>query len=287
MVRRSGRLTVREARVRRRAMVLSSEAYREWWAVRQDTNPRPTDPYRAFMIDGSLRARQASKDKWGMLPNRLDHGFIDSHGSEEFPIFAPAPKTREVQGRKHPEIKRDVRKPSPIQKEVLQMYGQASQNYGIDMPDVNFNRHEVDSPLANAGMSPAWDPTRKRIKHARIELPTKGSRGAVVAIAAHELGHYIHGGANPEVLAKQGVTHVYRPKSERMGGAEETFKVEQAATKIGKSLPVFRRMPKLEQARGAWQLRYALETYRKTASARSDPNDPLGTLHIQFGSKRF
>jgi len=56
----------------RRVAILQSDNFLKWWQYRRLEDPLPNDPYRAYMIDLSLRARREGVSPWRDQPNRFD-----------------------------------------------------------------------------------------------------------------------------------------------------------------------------------------------------------------------
>lgn len=290
------KVTVRQAEVIKRNLILNSAAFKSWKENRQAQGNPPADYYRAYMIDSGLRAQKAKHlGEWKHKVNRLDMGQIDSPrlGYAEYPVFAPAPKTREAT--KRSQIRRQIKsegpKPSATQLKIHRLIESSAASYGLPAPDIHVVPR-ASTANESSSMEPFWNPINKRITGGRITIFAGKSEGNTIATTAHEVGHYIHGAADPASLKeKHGINVVYRPKSQRGGnlgptsiaGRAETFRTEKAATKIGKSLAGFKALPKIEQARGSWRLRYALETYAREAHAEGTQSN----YKVVFGKPKF
>lgn len=77
------KLSQREKDRRRKVRILKSKRFKEWWRARRTQSPAPRDPYRAFMIDLSLRASLQRKEVWKHRTNWSDHARVD------FPLKLP------------------------------------------------------------------------------------------------------------------------------------------------------------------------------------------------------
>ena len=70
----------------RRAAIMSTVEFQEWWRARIHLHPIPSDPFRAFMIDRGLMARHLDKETWKPRTNRSDLVPVDNyHGARKQP----------------------------------------------------------------------------------------------------------------------------------------------------------------------------------------------------------
>jgi len=174
----------------KRAAVLRSKAFQEWWSARQNIRPIPADPYRAFMIDLSLFARVHRKPIWRMRTNRMDYPPID------LPRGVPSEKRR-LPSRK--EMRRFKKVPKPArprvvtaqQKKLLKVKERFLRK--LHLPEVEV----VFEPELGQLTSAYWRGLPS-VSKPRIKLGARGlKRGAlgeaqVEATMLHELGHHAH-----------------------------------------------------------------------------------------------
>lgn len=270
---------------------MASPAFNHWLSHRIKQSPRPSDPYRAYMIDLSLHAGKPKKvEQWQKEPNRLDISGIDTPmfaTGNEFPIFSPAPKPKgRREGRKPQKKGVTYAIPTPKathEREIVQLIQGAAMKYNTAPPQIEVGTAKADSPRAQNFFAPAINPFTGRINGGLINVQGGGSRASAIAVAAHETGHYVHANASPEDLRKQGHNVRYRVKADRRGGSAETFAIEATASRIGKSLPAFKRLPVQDQIKGKWAMRTWLETYRRDAYYERDPANPAIT-HLKFSA---
>jgi len=81
---------------KKRRAVMESEQFQTWIQERRNTHPFPADPYRAFMIDKSLKADLRTKPGWAPETNRSDFKPVDYPPITKEPapdIEEPSPKT--------------------------------------------------------------------------------------------------------------------------------------------------------------------------------------------------
>lgn len=84
----------------KRRAVMESEEFQTWLAERWHTDPMPKDPYQAYMIDKSLKAKLKHKEEWAQRVNVADYHPIDYPPITKEPppdIAVPPPKTREAE----------------------------------------------------------------------------------------------------------------------------------------------------------------------------------------------
>ena len=48
----------------RRHQILESQQFHQWWENRRTMQPTPSNPYQAFMIDRSLKAKNYDEKSW-------------------------------------------------------------------------------------------------------------------------------------------------------------------------------------------------------------------------------
>lgn len=71
-----------EKDAKRRSQILASDDFDKWYEARKEIQPFPSDPYRAFMIDRSLKAKSYDEDSWKDYVNRSDLHPVDSYRPE-------------------------------------------------------------------------------------------------------------------------------------------------------------------------------------------------------------
>jgi len=84
----------------KRRAVMESQQFQTWMAERWHTHPIPRDPYVAFMIDKSLKAKLKERPEWAQTVNRADWEPVDYPPiTKEAPpdIAVPSPKTVEAE----------------------------------------------------------------------------------------------------------------------------------------------------------------------------------------------
>ena len=91
----------------KRRAIMESEAFQIWLSERWNIPPMPKDPYQAYMIDKSLKAKLKTRPEWAQRTNRADFQPIDFPPITKEPppdITEPAPRT--VQAEKSKELLR-------------------------------------------------------------------------------------------------------------------------------------------------------------------------------------
>lgn len=150
--------------IAKRKAVMSSEAFRIWWAARQDESPRPADPYRAYMIDRGLHARHAPKESWENVPNRRDLAGVDNlhafAGGFEKPTRRPPrgnrginrPARRKARGTSIPERPNftghmvGAKQTAPIAQRVDYHVAAMSEHFHVPAPNVVKHRGTHATP---------------------------------------------------------------------------------------------------------------------------------------------
>ncbi len=171
---------------------MSSPAFLEWYAARKELHPVPADPYRAYMIDLSLRARVAPREVWSKATMWTDVPWID------FPRGMPAPKPRRGRPSLKPykqlltsarlfEEKPLTPAQQKLKKEILSMKERFLAKYHLPDVDVEFE------PKAPSEIGAYW---RGEIGISKpvVRLGLMGGlrhRPEILATAGHELGHHV------------------------------------------------------------------------------------------------
>lgn len=84
----------------KRREIMESEAFQIWLNERYNTQPMPSNPYQAYMIDKSLKAKLKDKPEWAARTNVADWHPVDYPPVTKKPapdITQPAPKTLRAQ----------------------------------------------------------------------------------------------------------------------------------------------------------------------------------------------
>jgi len=264
----------------KRELIMSSKAYKDWWAARRRMGSVPLDPYRAFMIDLSLRARRERKADWKKQPNRMDYQTIDypvPHGGRPtVPSRTPRKskgkkgKTRRRTRRRKPEFIPKKPKQSPIQREFTKIAERFSKKYNVPVPRVFVGDvpHSKSYYKTGVGFYSAGIGKRQAFRSSEpmVFVGYKGKKSKVESEAAllHELGHHVDlwqkmeqtGSLSREVVGSQ-------------------LEKEIRATRLAK--PLFTK-PKKQ----AWLLRHYLSTYMHRTRTELTPTGK--TIH--FGERR-
>ena len=259
----------------RKKKVLRSKAFNDWWEVRQEVDPVPSDPYRAFMIDRSLHARVDNPKIWEKYPNRRDEPDVDLPFSGA-PTYAPSrkPRRRTPRKEKSPAIPK-----KGLGKEAFDLTAAMAKEHGLPAPAIR--EHKRSGPLigaAKVGVARLEGPRDKKtgkrtsviydIGHSgELRLGTKGSRATVLATAAHEEGHVIH--ARKTLVQKKKIKGIPTYSAQN----PTPFADELAATTIARRhLKKSKALNKKgEMATANWFLKGALHSYRQGWKRRGKP----------------
>lgn len=272
--------------------ILKSKAFQDWWEVRQETRPIPSNPYRAFMIDRSLNAIIDRPEDWRKEPNRRDMPEVDT-ARKGVPTYAPSykPRRRTSNKYKSPSIPK-----SKTGREVHALASDMATSFGLPAPEVNTTNRE--GPLggyARVGLGRSRDDGKLYKMHGgKIHIGTKGSRVQALATTAHEVGHVVH--------AQHSVTKKLPKGIDPYVGTVSSMSDELMATKLArkhlKGSKALKKKGELPTAN--WYLHYALNTYRKGWKGRKRPAKinkqgnlvggaefpALKTLKKKFGGKK-
>lgn len=234
------KLTTRQQKAMdKRAKILSSVAFREWWAARSDISPIPSDPYRAFMIDLGLKAKVLPKPWWMFRTNRSDYPPYD------YPRGIPLDKRRTPSKK---QLKRWKKMPKPAQplvrtpyeKELVKMLRVAEEKYHLPKARIRIE------PRARASYIPSVFGDRPPQILLPRELVKTGEMGKlpriqVEAIAGHEFGHHAHaayggiGKLGKEMTGALSPVIAGRPYVLGRGKRAETLAKERVAWEIAKA----------------------------------------------------
>jgi hypothetical protein len=255
-------LGYREKERLKRERILNSQAFKTWWEARQEVDPTPADPYRAYMIDKSLNA-VIEPIVWDRQPNRRDRSGVDSP-REGIPTYAPAkkPPKRIEPPYKSPELPRD-----PSAASIHKFSGDMAANFGMVAPAVK--THREIGPLgsfARTGLGRYGGPKGEIARYSRGEIHI-GVKGKLtpqkIATTAHETGHVIHA---QNLFERKPALSGLIPYSAR----PKVYSDEHEATKLAKQFLKKTQKPEHYKEQ-AWFLRYAIGTYSKSWKLRGDP----------------
>lgn len=202
---------------------MSSPQFAEWWAARRHIHPIPSDPYRAFMIDKSLKAKPLPKEMWVPRTNRSD---ILADFPSGLPAFKVRPMSRKQMARWHYVPKAARREPSHPFVQVLHRHKEvflekyhlpdvlvkAEQGMGsVGAGHYQGSAYFLGTPYVTVGI--------RNIKRKKPEEYGKGGawdplEAQALASFTHELGHHAesHGRLGvaetyfEELLQKQGTS---------------------------------------------------------------------------------
>lgn len=240
-----------EARKKKEA-VLSSKQFQDWWQERRSTQPLPTDPYRAFMIDLSLTAKIENRPEWEKQPNRSDVLDVDYPAGRSGPRGKRWSQNEPVVAGKQP-------KESQIERLAVQQI-ETSRGLKKKTQFVPLKAGPLRSAaLVGAGLDfSTMTPVLRGTPHAFIGVKGK-SKGQRRAATAHEMGHITH--AQLSFGSKED-----KAKLAAMGidpyGSQGKYYDEQTAWKLGKKS--MQALPKGERSVAFWTQAYALKTYRSS-----------------------
>lgn len=247
----------------RKARIMSSREFQEWWQHRQSFAPTPSDPYRAYMIDLGLYARLHRKEVWKHRTNRFDRPTIDF------------PSGRMPRGRKRPkmpsrkEARRFKRVPkaaervklTPFEKRLVGEVEAFTEKYHLPRVKVEFEvgreglRGTAYRPSWGGLIEPAVLIPRGFVASAAKAKTRKGIYAQVHGGLLHELGHHAHEAygfrIHPSLAA---AITVPSPRASRIEGEKIAWRV---AFKHKKPTPV-----------SGWLKKWALGTYLGTSRKR-------------------
>lgn len=220
--------------------VMSSFSFKKWWSRRRLEDPVPANPYRAFMIDKSLRAR-ANENKWKSQPNRFDI-YVDR------PTVFKQTKRKAVGARKRVSKAPKAPKGSITRKEIVEMTREYTRKHHLPMPKITVKASRGRSRHTSF-MRVHWRriDTGEAIPH-KAEMTIvkgKGSKAALKGVIYHELGHM-----RDAYKGKTYHTFVSKPRLQRERQATKYARQEMKETKMK------------GRAVASWRLRYAFGTYQ-------------------------
>lgn len=264
-------LTKKEQSRQKKQEVLNSVSYQEWLKYRKNIHPFPANPYRAYMIDTSLRAEISRTEDWRGEVNRRDtrHDYPNSarwrtpqptrRKTTRQPEKPPPKKRRTSIPAKpifkpHPKSPRTFDEPKKregelTRKEALQITREFTKKHGIPMPKriiVSRSRGHLIGQMRTAYARRYGQSQSEGIPHpesSTLRIGVKGTSKAVaIATLLHELGHWKHA---HETKTRGGFSRYSRMEK------------EQRATQIARG----EIKDKTKKPVMSWSLRYGLETY--------------------------
>jgi len=170
----------------KRAAIIGSPQFQEWWRWRKTFSPVPSEPYRAFMIDLGLYARVHHKEVWKFRTNRMDYPPID------LPKGVPSPKRR-LPPRKQIKRFKPVPKAAqpvtlvPFEKELIGEVEKFREKFHLPEVEVRFE------PRARAKHIPSLFGTPMIVMPKLKKEPKHiGRKQKFTAVIFHEAGHFAH-----------------------------------------------------------------------------------------------
>lgn len=240
----------------RKAQILRSHAFATWWEAREHEKPLPTNPYQAYKIDLSLKAKVEDRAHWEVVPNRRDLILIDYPPYHTAPEYAPAkkPRTRNEPPYKSPELPKsgEARELTLASETMARRHGQPAPRVVLNPnmgplsshAQTGVGRYRYTGEVARAGGG-------------TITIGTRGpNKIQKMATTAHETGHVIH------AQNLFGIGHKLEG-ARPFVASDSSYSNEHEATKLAKAELKKTLKPKGEYPKAAWYLRYALSTYSK------------------------
>jgi hypothetical protein len=234
-----------------RKEVMESEEFRTWWNNRKKTQPVPSDPYRAFMIDRSLEAKLTSQGTWSKEPNRMDFEPID---------FPPIVKGRRLR-RPEPEPKGPY--VEETKKKLKAQELEMAKGMNVSPPELRFTQGSGRSFYASG-----YGKNKQTGEIVKIQEPyimiglRKDGKMAFTdeGTLAHELGHHKK---VVELEREGGKEAVYRFYYNLQNSRERLNEAEREAWKNADPYMTNKR------AVQKWHKKYALGTYLGTTPPRT------------------
>lgn len=238
----------------KRAAIMGTREFQEWWRARCRIHPIPSDPFRAFMIDRGIPAPITTKEDWKPRTNWVDTVPIDNfHGGKGRRRSRRTPR-KPPQFRKGyvPKAARPIGKLTPLEEQLKAHVRKMAEHYHVPEPEIFFERGE--GQLASAaylggafGVKPFLKIGVKGLKEKSLPLHL-GTTG-------HEMGHQVHRRGQVGLL-----------KALSIKGFYESGKIEQEriAWKIADPFMTMKRPAQ------KWLKKFALGSYLGTSSRRSE-----------------
>ncbi len=172
----------------KRAAVMSSAAFQDWWASRRHIHPVPSDPYRAFMIDRGIPAQIVEHEIWEPRTNRTDVIPVDIVKGQ-----------RHNRPREHhhyrldylPYAARPIGKHTPEEQELEAHVTKMAEKYHVPVPQIIFERGEGEMSSAYFQVSDYRNFSKPFIKIGVRGL-NKKTLPKHKAVIGHEMGHHVH-----------------------------------------------------------------------------------------------
>ena len=167
----------------KRKAIIQSEEFKIWFHERLKTKPMPSDPYRAFMIDRSLKAELRDRDSWAHRTNVADWEPVDYppviRGQKT--VMIPPPKSKEAAA-----TKAAIRAKAKV----------ICTELDVPCPKIKFTTSDYGRPRSYYQSGYVINRYTGAIVRAKepfvvIGLPKSGKlKPEQYAVLAHELGHH-------------------------------------------------------------------------------------------------
>lgn len=226
------KLTKREKERVLKKTALESEAFDKWYEARRHIQPTPSNPYQAFMIDRSLRAKPYDEPSWEDYVNRSDLEPVDNpqgvpiegepiHRKHRRETFVPATKIR------------PVHEHEPLFQEVVSMREDFKKTYGINDVDIIVEKRGVSHGLAYGRPMRPQDKGVILIPEGMYDAVTKEPkryRKSQFRVGiGHELSHATHLGQTPPSYGERWITEPERTTVPHTPELREIFKTTEGA----------------------------------------------------------
>jgi len=259
---------------------LRSSAFLVWWANRKKINPVPSDPYRAFRIDRSLKAKLHSTEVWKKKTNRSDSPLVD------YPIGSrgkrPKIISRKQQHRKP--SKKSIKKLTKQEKRKI-LYGSSdpfasdrdaqhkkkqvaharkvlvqegekmAQHYGVPTTPLHFSSRDPNQFARIRG------DRRVGVIKASIHLRSGKLTASQKLTMLHEQGHVIHARQSYDKSNQILQSNKRFDTLTGLHGQGGQYQKEKIAYNLAE--PFIKKLPKGQQAVARWTKRRNLATYQK------------------------
>lgn len=284
---------------------MRSSAFLVWWANRKKISPVPSDPYRAFRIDRSLKAKLHATPIWKKNTNRSDSPLID------YPLGARGKKPRVVprkQLKRKPSkkqlTKQEKRKllyggvdPSAssrdaqhkkkqiahARKVLVQEGEKMAKHYGVPNSKLVFSSRDPRQYAVVHGNS------KTGITETTIHLRSGKLTASKKLVMLHEKGHLVHARrtvnkADTLIAPDQSYTALHK-----LTGKGGQYQREKIAYKLAE--PFIKKLPKGQQAVARWTKRRNLATYQqeqrlKAGTLKRDWKTGNSSMVIEFTDKK-
>lgn len=184
----------------KKELIMSTQAYKEWWEARQSQSPVPSDPYRAFMIDISLRALRTRREIWEHNTNRTDMTEVDFPTGYGYRPTKPRSVPRKQEHRRparFPEYVRPQSVMSAFESEIRRRTEEFSSKMRVPVPRVIMGKGILKSYYSSGwGMRRTRFGVPREAVHVGEPLifigASEKAKPQTYAALYHELGHHTH-----------------------------------------------------------------------------------------------